>query len=144
MTRWAESPGAAREHDEPLLGAVRTPDAGKPAARIAAVEVAVHDLLDDRPEEAILLLEAALILRQESVEVMKYHPVECSPFRMSRAIDSRHGGRKASRNGPMSHIGPRLPGKREEPRLQKATRARKRQQPLPLVGGNGKRKGLFF
>jgi hypothetical protein len=30
----------------------------------------------------------ALILRQESVEVMKYHPVECSPFRMSRAIDS--------------------------------------------------------
>jgi len=28
MTRWAESPGAAREHDEPLLGAVRTPDAG--------------------------------------------------------------------------------------------------------------------
>jgi hypothetical protein len=30
----------------------------------------------------------------------------------SRAIDSRHGGRKASRNGPMSWIEPHLPGKR--------------------------------
>jgi hypothetical protein len=28
MTRRAESPGAAREHDEPFLGAVGTPDAG--------------------------------------------------------------------------------------------------------------------
>jgi hypothetical protein len=28
MTGWAESPGAAREHNEPLLGAVGTPDAG--------------------------------------------------------------------------------------------------------------------
>jgi len=73
---------------ESLLSTVGTTDAGKPTARVAAVQIALHNLLDDRPEEAILLLETALILRQESVEVMKYHPVECSPFRMSRAIDS--------------------------------------------------------
>ena len=33
MTRWAESSGAAREHGEPLLGAVGTPDSSEPAAR---------------------------------------------------------------------------------------------------------------
>ena len=51
--------------------AVGTADAGKPAARMAAVEVALDDLLDDGPEEAVLLLEAALIFCQEPVEVMK-------------------------------------------------------------------------
>jgi len=39
MTRWAESPGPAREHNEPVLGAVGTPDAGEPAAGIAAVKI---------------------------------------------------------------------------------------------------------
>ena len=34
MARWAESPGPAREHNEPLLGAVGTSDAGEPAFRI--------------------------------------------------------------------------------------------------------------
>ena len=34
-----------------------------------------------------------------------------------------------------------LPEKREEPRFRRAIRSKKRQQPLPLVGGNGKRKG---
>jgi len=34
-----------------------------------------------------------------------------------------------------------LPEKREEPRFRRAIRSKKRQQPLPLVGGNGKRNG---
>jgi hypothetical protein len=51
--------------------AVRTADAGKSTARVAAVEVAFDDLLDDGSEEAVLFLETALILRQEPVEVMK-------------------------------------------------------------------------
>jgi hypothetical protein len=38
--------------------------------------------------------------------MMEQHPVENGPLRMSRAIDSRHGGRKASRTGPGSWIGP--------------------------------------
>ena len=96
---------------EPLLTTVRTPEAGKPAERDAAVEVALLDFLDDRPEEALFLLETSLILGQEPVEIMKKHPVEDGPLRISRTIDSRHGGRMASRNGSKSRIRPRLSGK---------------------------------
>jgi len=71
MTRGAESPGPAREHDEPLLPTVGTADPGEPAAGIAAVEVALHDVFDDRPEIPILPLETALIFCQEPVEVIK-------------------------------------------------------------------------
>ena len=49
-----EAAGAAGEHNEPLLAAVGTPDAGEPAAGIAAVEVALDHLLDNGPEEAAL------------------------------------------------------------------------------------------
>jgi hypothetical protein len=41
--------------------------------------------------------------------MMKDHPVENAPLRMSRMIDSRHGGRMASRNKPTLRILPRLP-----------------------------------
>jgi len=51
--------------------AVRTADAGKPAARVAAVEVTLNHLLDNGAEEPVLFLEAALVLRQEPVEIMK-------------------------------------------------------------------------
>jgi hypothetical protein len=51
MTRWAKTPGAAREHNEPLLGAVRTLDPGKPATGIAAVKILLDHLLDDQPEK---------------------------------------------------------------------------------------------
>jgi hypothetical protein len=61
-------------------------------------------LLDDRPEEAVLPLESALIFGKEPVEVMKQHPVEGSPFRMSRTIHSRHGKRRTPRNGPSPGI----------------------------------------
>ena len=86
MTRRAESPGPAREHDQPLFGAVRAPDAGEPAARVAAIEVTLDDLLDDRSEKTVLLLKAALILGQETVETMKKHPLECRPLRMPGTI----------------------------------------------------------
>jgi hypothetical protein len=101
VTRRAESPGSAREHNEPLLTTVRTPDPGEPAARVAAVEVAVDDFLDDRPEKTIFLLEAALILGQKPVEVMEKHPVEDSAFRMTGTIDSCHIRSSKSRNGPI-------------------------------------------
>jgi len=55
MTRRAESPGPAREHDEPFLGAVGTPDSSEPAAGIAAVEILLHHLPDDRPEKTALI-----------------------------------------------------------------------------------------
>jgi len=55
MTRGTESPGAAGEHKKPLIPTVGTPDTGEPAAGVAAVEVALDHLLDDRPEKAALI-----------------------------------------------------------------------------------------
>jgi hypothetical protein len=55
---------------------------------------------DDRPEVAVLLLETALILRQESVEIVKENAVEDGALGMPGTIHARYGGKKASRNGP--------------------------------------------
>jgi hypothetical protein len=71
MTGGTKPPGAAGEHQEVLPMAVRTADAGEPAARVAAVEVALDHLLDNGPEEPVLLLEGIFILDQEPFEVMK-------------------------------------------------------------------------
>jgi len=54
--------------------------------------MAFGHLLDDRPQKTIFLLEAALILGQEPVEVMKKHPVEDGPLGMTRAVDSCMAG----------------------------------------------------
>jgi len=108
MAGGAESPGPAGKHDEPLLPALGTPDSGKPAARVAAVQVALDDFLNDRPEEAVLLLEAALVFSQEALQMMEDHPVEDRALRMPGTIDSRQGGRNVPRNGPTSRIRPDL------------------------------------
>ena len=76
---------------------------------IAAVEIALDHLLDDRPEKTVLPLETTLILSQEPVEMIEYHSVKDGPLRMTRTIDARHGGRMASRNGPTSRIRPPPP-----------------------------------
>ncbi|MDI6699602.1 MAG: hypothetical protein QME85_11840 [Candidatus Saccharicenans sp.] len=83
----AKSSGAAGEHQEAFLPTVGTADAGKSATGVTTVEIALDDFFDDRAQEAILLLEAALILRQEAVEVMEEHPIKDSPLRMSGAIN---------------------------------------------------------
>ncbi|MBA7641302.1 hypothetical protein ES703_48979 [subsurface metagenome] len=66
------------------------PHAGKPTTRIAAVQIALHYLLDDGSEEAGLSLKTGLIFSQELVKVMEEHTVEHGAFRMSGAIDSCH------------------------------------------------------
>jgi|GEM_PF-7017337 len=71
VTGRTKSSAAKGKHDEPLLPTVGTVDAGKGAARVAAVEVVLDHLLDDRPQLAVLLLEAVLILAQERVQVME-------------------------------------------------------------------------
>jgi len=71
------------------------------AARIAAVKILLDDVLDDRPEVAVGLLET-LVFRDKPLKMMEEHPIENGPLRTSRTIDSRHSGRKASRNGPSS------------------------------------------
>ena len=57
--------------EEAFRMAVGTADAGEPAARVAAIEVALDHLFDDRAEEAVLLLKTSLVFRQETVEAMK-------------------------------------------------------------------------
>jgi hypothetical protein len=63
--------------------------------------MAFGHFLDDRPEEAALLLEPALILREEPVEIVKKHPVENRAFWMTRTIDSGHSRSHESRNRPI-------------------------------------------
>ena len=100
MARRTKPAGTAGEVEEKFRTTVRTADAGKPAAGVAAVEVTLDHLLDDRAEEAILLLETALILGQETIKVVKKHPVEDSPLRMSGTINSCHSRSFSSRNRP--------------------------------------------
>jgi hypothetical protein len=46
-------------------------DPGKVSARIAAVQITLHDLQDDRPQVTVLLLNTAPILRDKPLEMMK-------------------------------------------------------------------------
>jgi len=73
--------------------AVRTGDAGKATARVAAVEAALDHLLDYGSEERVLLLEAAFILHLKPVEVMEKHAVEDSLLWMKRTIIPGIAGR---------------------------------------------------
>ena len=50
------------------------------------------NILDDRQKVAVLLLEAAFILGQEPVEIVKKHAVEDGTLWMSGAIDSCTAG----------------------------------------------------
>lgn len=84
----AEPPGAAGKHQEVFFPTVGTADAGEAAARVPAVQVALLDFLDNRPEEAVLSLEAVLIFSQEPVEVMEQYPINDSALGMTRTIDS--------------------------------------------------------
>jgi hypothetical protein len=71
VARGAKPAGTAGEHQEVFRMAVRTADAGEPAARVAAVQIALDDFFDDGAEETAFLLEAILIFCQEPVEIMK-------------------------------------------------------------------------
>jgi len=100
--------------------AARTPDPGKPAAGVAAVEVALDDILDDRTEVAIFALKTPLIFRDKPLEMMKKHPVENGAFRMTRTVDSRHIGDEESRIGPGKGTGNR-PGTAPKNRKKSAS-----------------------
>lgn len=99
MVGGAEATSAAREHKQSLLATVRRADAGKSPAGVAAVEVALNDLLDDGPEKAVCFLQSALIFCEEAFKVMKEDPVEDSSLGVTEAIDSSHSRSYLSRNG---------------------------------------------
>jgi len=96
----AKPSGLTEERQQLFTVAVRTADPSEAGARIAAVEIAFDDLLDDRPEMTVLLLKTALVDRQEPVEVVEQDPIEDGALRMTRAVDSRHIGKADSRSVP--------------------------------------------
>jgi len=59
---------------------VGTADAGKSVARVAAVQIALYDLLDDQPEKTVLPLETTLILGQKALGSYFFLPPPASSF----------------------------------------------------------------
>jgi hypothetical protein len=68
--------------------------------RIATVEVFLNNFLNDWTKIAVLSLEAILIFCNKFVKIVKQHPVEHSPLRMTLTVYPCHGSRDDSRNGP--------------------------------------------
>lgn len=101
MTRWKDTSGLAAEAQEPLFPTVRTPDASKTTHRVAAVQVLVHNFLDNRTKIAILLLKAALILQEVLLKIMENDSVENSPLRMRLTVNPCHGRDEDSKSGPI-------------------------------------------
>jgi hypothetical protein len=50
MTRWTKPAGLAGKHKQPFFSTAGTPDTGKSAHGIAAVQVLLDHFLDYRPE----------------------------------------------------------------------------------------------
>jgi hypothetical protein len=91
MTRRTEPACLAGKHQEPLFPTVWTPDTGKPAHGIAAVQVLLDNILDDWPKEAVLPLETILVFTKEPIKIKKEHPVKHRVFRMTLTVDPCHG-----------------------------------------------------
>jgi len=106
MTGGTESACLAGKHQQPLFPTVRTPDAGKAAHGIAAVQILLDDILDYRTEIAMLLLETILIFSKEPLKIIKKYSIEYCVFRMTLAVDPWHNREDDSQNGP---------GRRNEP-----------------------------
>ncbi len=121
MTRWTECAGLAGKKKKTLFPTVRASDAGKPAHRIATVEILLNNILDHGTQEAVLPLKPVLVFSEKLLEVMKKHPVEDGALRRSKTINPCHGRSHTSRNGPTSWIRPpppkkaaRTPGQKKE------------------------------
>ena len=96
---------------------------------VGAVEVALYDFLDDRPEIPILLLEPALVLREEALKIMEQHPVEDRALQMAKVVDSRHSHKADSKSVP--GITGETRWARPKPGQQMATRGGKPMWMLP-------------
>jgi len=80
--------------------AARTADPGEAGAGIAAVEVLIDHLFDDRTEKAVFPFKTLFIFRQEALKMMKKHPVKNSLLWMTRTVEPGHIGTEESRNAP--------------------------------------------
>lgn len=60
-----------KSYEAHFTPAVGTAGAGEFAGRLAAIEIPPYNLPDNRPEEVVILLEAALILIRELVKIVE-------------------------------------------------------------------------
>jgi predicted house-cleaning NTP pyrophosphatase (Maf/HAM1 superfamily) len=72
MAGGAEPAGAAGKHDEPLLATVRTPDPGKPAARVAAVEVDKNLMLTGHETSRVTFRKLSRAAIEKSLKTNEY------------------------------------------------------------------------
>jgi hypothetical protein len=89
MTAWAEPPALAREGQQILVAAVRirTPDAGKTRAEIAALNVFLNDLINHSPEEPKSLLKLRRVILLEAFIVLRQNLPKGRPARIPRMIN---------------------------------------------------------
>jgi len=90
----------AGKHQQPLFPTVGTPDACKPAHRIAIIETLLNHILDHGTEETMLSLKAVLVFSEKLLEVMKDHLIKNRKFQMTLTVNPCHGNRDDSKNGP--------------------------------------------
>jgi hypothetical protein len=90
MAGGTESACLAGKYQEVLFSAVGTPDTGKSAHRIAAVQVLLDHILDHRTEVPVLFFETGLIFTKEPLEIVKKHPAKHRVFWMTLAVDPCH------------------------------------------------------
>jgi len=100
LTGGTKAAGFAGKHQKALFPTVWTPDAGKPTHRVATVEILLNNILDNRPEIAVLLLETIIIFPKEPLKGIKEHTIKNRVFRMSLPVDTCHGSRDVSGNRP--------------------------------------------
>jgi hypothetical protein len=100
MTRWTESAGFAGKKKKPLFPTIRTPNPGKPAHRIAAIEILLNNILDHGTKETVLPLKPAIVFSEKLLKVMKKHPIKNSKFRMTLTVNPCHGSRDDSKIVP--------------------------------------------
>ncbi len=100
MAGRTEATGFAGKHEQPLLPAVGTPNTGKATHGIATVEILLDNILDDRTEISILLLETVLIFCKKPLKTMKKDPIEDRALWVMLMVNPCHNRDKDSGNGP--------------------------------------------
>jgi hypothetical protein len=81
-----------------FLPLARTSDVGEYIARIAAVEITLSQLYDNRPEEAVLFLESALAFRDKSLEINEKPSINSSIGHLDQGMAEPKARSRTNRN----------------------------------------------
>jgi hypothetical protein len=93
MAGRTETTGFAGKHEEVLFPTVWTPDAGKPAHRIATIEITIHHFLYNGTKVPVLMLKTRFIFQKKTLKIMEKHPVENAALWMTLTIHPCHSTR---------------------------------------------------